>query len=316
MSSRQPWLSSEPGALDALVQLISLLRAGARRYVLTLSLTALVAAALSAFFVLRHRDHAPRFVLRVVEADRQAISSPALKRQLAAYVRQAVFTSEPLLEVMSRHDLYPSLRRKNTRAALESFKEDISVDVYQNYFVEERRPGSAPRSARLTVSFPSKDPVQALAVTRELGALVARREQERRRQLAREDAERAERAREILVRAVQERSALILQKQREIELAPSPDPRTQVELVGLMGSLEALERQAEAAEKRAASVGLGAALEQSGMGLHFEVVDEGTLPARAARIKAEILAVALATLLALPLIALAVGAVSLKRGIA
>lgn len=314
MSDRQPWLSSEPGLATTLVQGLSLLRQGMRRAWLTLSLTALFACALGGFFALRHRDHAPRFVLRVVEADRQAATAPALKRQLADYVRQAVFTSEPLLALMRKHKLYPKLARNNAHAAVETFKEDISIEVYQNYFVEERKPGAAPRTARLTVSFRAKDPNVALAVTRDLGALIIEREQARRRELSLAAAARADRARDVLVQAVQRRSSEIFEKKRELERAATPDPRTQVELVGLMGSLEALSREAETAERHAAALGLGAALERRGIGLHFEVVEEGTLPARAGRIRAEILTVTAATLLVLPMIAMAVGAISLNRG--
>jgi hypothetical protein len=64
-------------------------------------------------------------------------------------VRQAIFTSEPLLAVMRRHGLYARLMQKSPRTALENFKEDIAIDVYQHYFVEDRARGAAPRSARL-----------------------------------------------------------------------------------------------------------------------------------------------------------------------
>lgn len=312
-----PWLTSEVSVATSLRQGVELLRGGLRRPWLTLLVTAGLACALAGYFAFRHRDYAPHFVLRVVEADRKGnVSSPALKRQLAEYVRQAVFTSEPLLALLRKHQLYPTLMRKNPRAALESFKEDIEIEVYQNYFVEARRVGSGPRSARLTVSFHAKDPNLALAVTRDLGALIVEREQARRREQAKDSAARAEQARDLLVQAVQRRSSEILAKQRALSQAPEADPQGQVELVGLMGSLDALERQASEAERRSAALGLGAAFEKRGLGLYFEVVDDGTLPGRAARLRAELLAVGAVALLTFPLIAMAVGAVSCKRGYA
>lgn len=314
MGEPQSWLNSEVGVGTAIAQAIELCVRGFRRPWLTLLITALLGAALAGYVVLRHRDYAPHFVLRVVEADRNTASSPALKRQLAEYVRQAVFTSEPLLELMQKHGLYPTLRRNNARAAIDAFKEDISIEVFQNYFVEERRSGSAPRSVRLTVSFHAKDPNLALAVTRDLGALIVQREQARRRDQALADAARAEQARDILVQALQRRSAEVLDKKREIETTPTPDPRAQVELVGLLGSLEALERQAESAEKRSAVLGVGAALERRGIGLYFDVVDDGALPGRAAQLRAELLGVSASILLAFPLIAMAVGAAAPQRG--
>jgi hypothetical protein len=310
-----PWLTSEVGVAAALRQAAALLHGGLQRPWRTLLATAGLACALGAFLALRHRDYAPSFVLRVEEADRQTnVSTPALKRQLAEYVRQAVFTSEPLLALMQKHRLYPTLMRNNPRAALDTFKADIDIEVYQNYFVEERRSGAAPRSARLTVSFHAKDPNLALAVTRDLGALIVEREQARRRDLAKDSAARADQARDLLVQAVQRRSSEILAKQRALSQAPAVNAPSQVELVGLMGSLEALERQASEAERRAAAAGLGAALERRGIGLYFEVVDDGSLPGRASRIRAEISMVSAAALFSLPLFAMAVGALSCKRG--
>jgi hypothetical protein len=315
MARRAPWLTSEVGVLAALEQAVLLCRRGMSRPWLTLLVSGLLAAALTAFVVFRHHDYAPRFVLRVVEADRApTTTAPALKRQLAEYVRQAVFTSEPLLGVMERHGLYPSLRKKNTRAALEAFKEDIEVEVYQNYFVEERRADRGPRSVRLTVSFHAKDPNLALAVTRDLGALIVKREQERRREQSRAIAARAEQARDVLVQAAQRRASEIFDKRRALEQSKRADPRQQVELVGLLGSLDGLERRAETAERRAAALDMNAALEQQGIGLYFDVVDDGALPGRAAQLQGELLSAGLAILLALPLLAMAVGAATLQRG--
>jgi hypothetical protein len=151
-------------------------------------------------------------------------------------------------------------------------------------------------------------------VTRDLGALIVQREQARRREQALAAASRAEQARDILVQALQRRTSEVLSKQREIEAAPRPDPRAQVELVGLLGSLSELERQAESAERRSAALGMGAALERRGIGLYFDVVDDGMLPSRAAQIQAELWGASASILLAFPLIAMAVGAATQQRG--
>jgi hypothetical protein len=259
-------------------------------------------------------SYAPSFVLRVVEAKHRSANMPPLKRQLAEYVRQAVFTSQPLVELMRRHGLYPGLLRKNERAALDSFREDIQIEVYQNYFVEDRAPGGAPRSARLTVSFRSQDPQQALAVTRDLGALIVSHERANRRDQAWAVASRADRARDTLVDAYQRRSADVVAKQSELVNAPTPDARGQVELVSLLGSLGSLERQVDAAERRANTSELGAALERQGIGLSFQVVDDGALPGRAARVRAALLAALASFCFGLPLTALGVGAFAVKRG--
>ena len=315
--SRQPWLTSELGVLGALRQSIELCRTGFARVGLTILLTSLVSGLVLGALVLRERTYAPRFALRVVEARQQTDDVRPLKRQLREYVRQAVFTSAPLLELMRRHGLYPRLAQKNVRAALESFREDIEIEVYQNYFVEERAAGSSPRSARLTVSFRDKDPARALAVTRDLGKLIVEQQRAFRREQVLAMASSAERARDTLVDALRQRSAEIVSKEVALERGAAPNPRLQVELVGLLGSVPALERQVDAADRRAASLGLEATLERHGMGMSFEVVDEGSLPARGGRARALLVAGLSTFVLGLPLIATAVGAFATsKRGTA
>jgi hypothetical protein len=215
-----------------------------------------------------------------------------------------------MLELMRRHGLYASLMRRNARGALEAFKEDITVDVYQNYFVEDRSAGKGPRSARLSVSFHAKDPHLALAVTRDLGALIERHELFARSEQAASAASNAERARDTWVAAWQRRSADIVIKQNQLDRSASSDPRLQVELIGLLGSLGALQREVETAERRAASLKLNAAWERRGIALNFDVVDGGTLPGRAARLQAAAWAGVTTLLFGLPLMAMAVGAFS------
>jgi hypothetical protein len=305
---KQSWLSSEVDAGMALRQSIELVRAAYRRAWLTLLVALGLGVGVAAAIAFVQRDYAPRFVLRVVEADNTPRNAPRLQRQLAEYVRQAIFTSEPLLDVMRRHGLYAKLVQKSPRTALEAFKEDITVEVFQNYFVEERTAGDEPRSARLTVSFHAKDANLALAVTRDLGALVVRRELATRHDQALAAATTAARGRDTLVAALQRRSREVLTKQNEIESTTPRDPRLQVELVSLLGSLGALERQVDAAEARAATSDVGAALEGRAVGLYFEIVDDGSLPGRAGQQKAALLAGGTTFLFGLPLVAMAIGA--------
>jgi len=308
--SRRSWLTEEPSAAQSLRQALALLRAGSRRPFLIGAVAATLSAAVALFGVFGRREHAPKFVLRVVEAAHPTGNAPPLKRQLAEYVRQAVFTSEPLVELMQKRGLYPGLLRRNSRAALDAFREDISIDVYQNYFVEERAPGHEPRSARLTVSFRSKDPAQALSVTRDLGALIISHERLARREQAASAARGAAQARDLLVAAWQRRSADIVAKQAEIEQLSAPDPKLQVELIGLMGSLPALDQQVEALERRATTLDIGASLERRGIGMSFQVVDDGSLPARSGQVQALLWSSVVTLCFGLPLLALGVGACS------
>ena len=308
------WLDQEPGVLDAFRQAFEVFVCGLRRPVWTFGLTLLLAGSLGGAMYLARGEFSPHVVLRVVEANRDPNTMPRLKRQLGEYVEKAVFTSSPLIEIMLRNGLYPKLVRDNPRAALDSFRKEIEVDVYQNYFVEERSEGQAPRSARVSIGYRSEDPETALTVTRELGALVMEHERRIRREQALAASKDADHARDTLRVAIQQRDRDVAEKRAQIEAAGAvADPALQVQLVSLMGSLVALERQAEAAERRATKLQLGAEFEQHGMGLSFEVADDASVGNPARRGPLALLIAGLAMLLGFPLMALGVGTFGAPR---
>jgi hypothetical protein len=312
--TNQSWLDDEPRVWTALGQLADLWRAGLRQRWLTLTGAILLAAGVAFASVSSKGTYAPRFVLRVVETDRDTTTGLRMKRELAEYVRQAIFTSGALLDVIRRHHLYGKLMRVNSRAALDSFREDIAVEVYQNYFIEDRAPEDFPRSARLAVSYRSKDQALALAVTRDLGALIIEHERAAWREQARDAAISAELARDAAKQALEQRTEQALLKQSQIEQAKQPDPRLQVELIGLLGSIGALERRAQAAERDSNAFSLTAASERHGVGFNFEVVDDGSVPSDREHRRMSI-ALGLASFtFGLPLLTAAIGAFYLNPG--
>lgn len=309
----QTWLDDEPGLGAALRQGAELLAAGLRRGWLMLLCAVLLALVIAAALVYVKHDYAPRFVFRVVEADRDPRSMPRMKSQLAEYVRQAIFTSDPLFQVIRRHGLYPKLMRVNSRAALESFREDISVDVYQNYFVQTRGSGALPRSARVAVSYRSANRETALAVTRDLGELIIERESAARRAQALEASAAAQLERDSAVRALRQRSQQVLTTEAQLQQSSAPDPERQVELIALLGSLDALERRAAAAERRADTLDLSAAFERRGIGMHFELVDDASLPSDRQQLHTRLWLAGCSFVLSLPLLGMAIGAFDAKR---
>jgi hypothetical protein len=204
--------------------------------------------------------------------------------------------------------------RKNPRAALDSFREDIEVETYQNYFVEQRPVGAAPRSARLRISYKNPNSEIAVAVTRELGALVVGHEMAARREQAARTAEYAKREVAATRRALAERRSQVAVAESEIDQSGAALPQKQVELVGMLGSLQELERREDETEKREAGLALGAALERHGIGMSFEVVDDASLPTDALAREKQ-LAMGLVWLAAgLPFVTMAVGAFAPKKG--
>jgi hypothetical protein len=313
VTKKTTWFDEEPRAVDFIRQAADLLVRGIRRPLLTLLVALLGAAGVAAALTFRQHTYSPRLVLRLVEGGGDPSTMPNLKRRLGEYVREGVLTSEPLLAVIRRHGLYPKLARNNPRGALESFREDIKVEVYQNYFVEAREPGSAPRSARVAVSYSTPDREKALAVTRDLGAIIVQHETRRRREQAVMAAGEADRARDVLQVALQRRAEEIALKEREVMLSEQPEPARQIELVGLLASLPVLEHDLDAATRRAASFELGAALEEAGVGLRFETANEAILRSEAAARRITWIAAIASFAFGLPLAATAVGAFSSRR---
>jgi hypothetical protein len=308
------WFDEEPRASTAVAQAGRLLLAGLERKMGVLIVGLLYAAALAGAVLTTKYSYAPEYILRVVETDTDPTGMPPPRRQLAEYVRTAVFTSDALLDVMSRHGLYASLARKNPRAALESFREDIDIEVRQNYFIEERPIGAAPRSVRLIVRYQNADPEVAVSVTRELGELVVKREQATRKN---EAMRAADLAREQVDEA---RQALALRRSEVAAMRAELDhdgseaaPGRRIAYIGRLGSLPALELQQDERERREASLALGAAIERRGIGMVFEVVDDASLPTDAAAAGKRLLVACMAFVFGLPLLAIAMGAFAPRR---
>lgn len=298
----------EPGPVRGLSEISQMFRR-ARVYPLSvLGLALLIGAIVVGIKLVSEHVFAPRYVMRVVEADRDASSLPIMKRQLKEYVMGAVFSNAALERVRAKHGLYPGLARANRQAALESFREDIGVEVYRNYFVEQRYDGDDPRSARIAISYRSEDRALALAVTRDLGELVMLHEQATRKA---QSADAAERARIALERT----SKRYVEQKRQISeraLAPREQQiQARVEQAGLAHALQTLERDAEIAEQRSATLEIGKRMEAENLGLVFETVDRGEIP-RSAEIEARdlLLLGTIGFLFGLPLAGMLVGAFS------
>lgn len=309
------WIDDEPGARAALQQAGRVLRRGVRRPLATLLAGALVALAAVGIVVLLEPPYRPGYVLRVVETDRDPGTMPRPRRELRQYVLDAVFTTNALLAIIQKHGLYPALMRHSRRAALESFRDDIELDVYRNYFVEARSAHEAPRSARIAVRYRSEDPAIALAVTRDLGKLIVERERAERAKEAAQAARSAKRALDRLEHEATKRRREIAEKQIEISDQTTARPDAEIELVGLMGTLASLDREITAAQRTNAELELGAAYESSNAGMRFEVVDDGSI-AKSDRLQpVQLAGIGIVTLaLGLPLAALAVGAFAPSGG--
>lgn len=311
------WLDREPTLRDGLMLARSRFLGGLRRPLVVLALAASTALGVHVVRTTIGVEHAPRYVLRVVEPNVDPTMLPPARRQLGEYVRDGVFTREVVLGIIDRQGLYPALRKNDAPRAVESFREDFEVEVEQNYFLEPRAQGDSPRSARLTLSFHSKDPDVALAVTRELGRIVVEREQMARERQAASALAYAEANLARAEHALDERRATISAERAHLLEATVPEPLREVRLVSLLGSLGWRQRELERAQTRKVSLEMGSEREASLLGLSFEVVDSGSIPAREQHGQRRSARIALISfVVALPAAALFAGAFSRSGGAA
>lgn len=307
------WLDSEPRLLDCLRQMAHVFARGVRRPGLVLLVSVVLIGGATGFALLGKPSYSPRFVLRVVETGRDPKDHPRPRRQLAEYVKTGVFTSAPLLDLVRRYSLYPGLLRRSPRAALDAFREDIEIEVYKNYFVEERANNSSPRSARLSVSFKNSDQNVATAVTRDLGALIVRHERSMRREQAARAAEAAKREVDARRELLESRRHEVSTKEAELARSGNQNPRLEVELADLAASTSALALRQDHAENREAVLALESAFEAEGFGLSFDVVNDGSLPTRSERADTNAMLAGASLVFGFPLVILAVGAFDPRR---
>jgi hypothetical protein len=269
-------MAREPGLREACSELARLGRRalGLPGRILVGSL--LLALLVVGFVVLKGHRFGPRYLLRAIESDRVATDTPHGKRALRDHVLHNTFSNGRLFEIIQRHGLYPALARKDPNAAVNSFREDIEVEVYRNYFVEERSPEEPPRSARIAVRFKSEDRALALAVTRELGALIVEHEAQARQAQAQAAVRQANGALERMRSEFQSRQKRMTE--RLLALSNQRNPRDLLEVVSLGDELETIDGRLGALETSQAALEVGAAFEQRRIGLRFEVIERGTIP--------------------------------------
>ena len=277
--------------------------------------TFFIAAFLTSLAVLNDarkiRTYTARVVFRVAEQDVQVGGgSPRPKSNLREYVWDAAFSTERLMGVIKKHNLYLSAMRLDPGLALEAIRDDIDVDVFRNYFLEERTDESAPPTARLVITDTSPDPDLSLTIARELGDIVIDYEAQSRRdltQFAVNDAEQVVKQEQAELTRLTEH---LSDAQLRIETArPIDKPGVQAEISGLYRSIPAAELRVKQAQKQARDLRLRAAFERNQSGLQFELIDAATLSGKRSTKQSELIVLAIfAFLLALPLAGMVVGA--------
>ena len=251
-----------------------LLGRAASRPLPALALAIAVTLAVVTTHALMPRRFASTVVLCATEGSLDESSAPRQSRALAAYVESVLFSSERLLEVIRRHDLYPLQRALGPDRALEAFRDNLHVEVWRNEFLVERESVNDPaRSTRLSLTFTAADPELAFAVAQDLARVLVASAEERRTSDSTRNAA-------ALAHALAERKDDLRQRREalarsQIELSVKPSPERAVVLAGEEAGLARQEQALTELAAQQAKVALRVRIEERAMGLGFDVVDAG-----------------------------------------
>lgn len=301
------WTDAEPSLADVAREVSRLKRRALARKWLTLAITVAVTALLVVREVRKPKTYPATIVLAVTERIVDETVVPETTAKFRDYLSNAIFTDRRLMEIMQKHKLRSEANLKSQpQVALESFREDLEIEVYRNTFLEYQ-PGDELREARIRLVYHFRDPEIALTVVRELGHMVILHEAEARRaqiEVARIHSDVAVEQAQAEVTALERAIA-----EKQIELARSVTPGvTRHELLTLQRSLTSARSQLDTTRKERATLELVGSHETEAGGLQFEVADWGRaadpMPmAKLATILALIVFFAL-----LPLVGIGVGA--------
>jgi hypothetical protein len=304
------WLAAEPGPAEVGRELKRLFRRAWSRPLLPLLLALLGTGLVVGKRARKQRSFTARVVYRVSEDDLDAATAPRPAKRLREHVSEVAFSNARLVEIIKRHGLYAPKLARDPLLAVESFREDIEIDVWRNYFLEERGELDAGRSARIAIGFAHADRELAYQVARALGELlVAHEVQARVAQVAAGLADVEDEARAAKRNLIDRKAWLV---GRELLLLRADGPR-RVLLAGEIAAekkrLEALETRLRELDNQKNALTLRLGLEKSQLGLRFELVDEErpTLP-RLSRPRELVVAGLLTFLFLLPLAAIGVAA--------
>lgn len=268
------WTESEPGLWEGLREARRLLRRGLRRWLPSLlALLALVGLA-AARRVQKKPLYPAKVLLRLSEGDGDVGAIPRTNNQLQEYVQNVVFTDARLLEIAKRRGLQTSMLAKNPVVALDNVRDEISVEVFRNHFVEDRAAGDPPRSARISIRFRAPDPDVAVAVVHDLVDVLREHELKKRK----DEADAAQRTASIAVGLARADLERLDGRIAALELAVAERPKDgaadRVELVRLLALRPTEQVRLDEAEELAKAVALRVGVEREQMGLRFDVADE------------------------------------------
>lgn len=276
------WIDAErtsPG--DVSRELRRLARRSAARPFRTLLVALLCTAAVVGMRARKNRSYESRVVIRAVESDLDASTAPRPARELRLYVLEVAFSNQRLLNLIKTFGIYQKQMARDPLFAVESFRDDLEVEVWRNYFLETRQLGDAGRSARIAISYRHSDPAMAREVTAALGQLLVEEEALSRTRQAEAGMAQAKAEADAARIELLDRKNRLRRAERLLPSAMGPErARLTLERNDQLRSIEPLETRLKALVAEETERSLRVRMEESRLGLRFEVVD----PPRKARL--------------------------------
>lgn len=270
---RDRWIEEE-WRLTRMARL-ALVRAS-RRPVLVLVVPLLLAGATAALRAYQPPRFEAILTFRLAEGDlpdSRAGSRPP--RAIREYVSNVALSRHQLKQVMVKHGASRAWLASDPIAAVDDFREEISIEVNRNYFLYDRGRRDEPRTAQVVVSLGGSDAEQTYAMAHEIGQTILHHQVASRRS-------RLAEARKLLVseleRARARTSALHQGLERLSAEALTAGGRPPVGLGTRLAAKEAEARsaieQALLLERRLTAIDFNGAAEAEQLGISLQLVDE------------------------------------------
>jgi hypothetical protein len=198
--------------------------------------------------------------------------------QLRAYVTQVLLPDKKLLELIEKYDLTPLRRKAGPEFALERLRDQFSVEIWKNSFVNyDEDDDNARRSARIGITVTDVDPDRAIDLAHDLAATVIETASNLRQAGADQVSEEIVMMRRATREEIDNLEADIASKTAAVEEARH---RGQTELGAILHiDLAALQAQQRSREARLARIvaspeALASQIAAAGLDMSLSVVDE------------------------------------------
>jgi hypothetical protein len=274
------WISEEPQPTAVVTRVLA---RAARRGGLVLLVSLAGTVALVAFRAARPPTYVATTYFRLAESEvSDTTAGPRPPRAIREYIAGVTLTRDRLRRIMQAHGWSTGFLARDPVRAVEEFREEIGIEVNRNYFIYDRAPDDAPRTAHVSISLKGSDVEGTRAVLHDIGETILREQAEHRhdrlaqgRTLVEEQLRLAkDHARDVQIELAGLRSGARPDRPLGAATGPTRIAVLQAEALGATERVVAL-------EKRLGELSFAATAENASLGLTFERYDESVVPVSA-----------------------------------